>query len=262
MTAGRKCALVTGASGGIGYELALLLARDGYDLVLVARSADKLAEIADQLERGYAIVARPMATDLAGPQAPVEIHDELRRLGVHVDVLVNNAGFGYRGPFALQSPVAQVEMLQLNVVALTLLTRLVLGGSDGMLARGEGRILNLASTAAFQPGPMMAVYYATKAYVLSLSEALANELAGSGVTVTALAPGPVATGFSERAGVAASKLFRGRVHGAREVAEAGYAAMQAGRTLVVPGLRNKVLAFGTRLGPRKVVTRVVRNLHE
>jgi len=254
-----KVALVTGASGGIGYELALLLARDGYDLVLVARSADRLAALAERLERDHGVSVRVMARDLAAPGAPEEIHAELAAQSVGVDVLVNNAGFGLMGPFAGMSPESVREMLQLNVVALTLLTRLFL---DRMLERGHGRILNLASTAGFQPGPLMAVYYATKAYVLSFSEALANELAGTGVTVTALAPGATETGFSAHAGSEQSRLFRGATMDARTVAQAGYAAMLQGKPLVIPGLRNKLLAFSVRLAPRRVVTRIARRMQE
>ncbi|MEA2565364.1 MAG: uncharacterized protein QOD49_541, partial [Actinomycetota bacterium] len=194
MSSGRNpLALVTGASGGIGEELARILARHGYDLVLVARSADKLAALAERLELDHGIQVRAIAKDLARPDAAAEIHEWLAAEGLTVDVLVNNAGMGLLGKFAEIGIEGDVEMLRLNVEAPTLLTRLLL---PSMLERGSGRILNLASTAGFQPGPLMAVYYATKAYVLSFSEALANEVAGTGVTVTALCPGPTETGFS------------------------------------------------------------------
>jgi short-subunit dehydrogenase len=260
MSSGRNpLALVTGASGGIGEELARILARHGYDLVLVARSADKLAALAERLELDHGIQVRAIAKDLARPDAAAEIHEWLAAEGLTVDVLVNNAGMGLLGKFAEIGIEGDVEMLRLNVEAPTLLTRLLL---PSMLERGSGRILNLASTAGFQPGPLMAVYYATKAYVLSFSEALANELAGTGVTVTALAPGPTETGFSSRAGSEQSRLFQGATMDARTVAEAGYAALMAGKPVVVPGFRNRILAFGVRLAPRRVVTQIARRMNE
>jgi short-subunit dehydrogenase len=260
MSSGRNpLALVTGASGGIGYELARILARHGHDLVLVARSADKLAALAERLELDHGIQVRAIAKDLARPEAAAEIHEWLAAEGLAVDVLVNNAGMGLLGKFAEIGIEGDVEMLRLNVEAPTLLTRLLL---PAMLERGSGRILNLSSTAGFQPGPLMAVYYATKAYVLSFSEALANEVAGTGVTVTALCPGPTQTGFSSRAGSEQSRLFKGPTMDARTVAEIGYAALMAGKPVVIPGHRNRILAFGVRLTPRRVVTQIARRMQE
>jgi len=252
-------ALVTGASGGIGHELAQILARHGHDLILVARSADKLAALAERLELDHGIEVRAIAKDLARPEAAAEIHEALAAEGLAVDILVNNAGLGLLGKFAEIGIEGDVEMLRLNVEAPTMLTRLLL---PSMLDRGSGRILNLASTAGFQPGPLMAVYYATKAYVLSFSEALANEVAGTGVTVTALCPGPTETGFSSRAGSEQSRLFKGPTMDARTVAGIGYAALMAGKPVVVPGLRNRILAFGVRLAPRRVVTQIARRMNE
>jgi short-subunit dehydrogenase len=260
MSSGRNpLALVTGASGGIGEELARILARHGYDLVLVARSADKLAALAERLELDHGIQVRAIAKDLARPDAAAEIHEWLAAEGLTVDVLVNNAGMGLLGKFAEIGIEGDVEMLRLNVEAPTLLTRLLL---PSMLERGSGRILNLASTAGFQPGPLMAVYFATKAYMLSFSEALANEVAGTGVTVTALCPGPTETGFSSHAGSEQSRLFQGATMDARTVAEAGYAALMAGKPVVIPGARNRLLAFGVRLAPRWLVTQIARRMNE
>jgi short-subunit dehydrogenase len=256
---GNPLALVTGASGGIGEELARILARHGHDLVLVARSADKLAALAERLELDHGILVRVIAKDLARPEAAAELHEALAAEGLAVDVLVNNAGLGLLGKFAEIGIEGDVEMLRLNIEAPTLLTRLLL---PSMLERGSGRILNLASTAGFQPGPLMAVYYATKAYVLSFSEALANEVAGTGVTVTALCPGPTETGFSSRAGSEQSRLFKGPTMDARTVAEIGYAALMAGKPVVIPGLRNRILAFSVRLAPRRVVTKIARRMQE
>jgi short-subunit dehydrogenase len=254
-----KLALVTGASGGIGYELALILARHGHDLILVARSADKLAALAERLELDHGIHVRVIAKDLARPEAAAEIHELLAAEGLAVDILVNNAGVGLLGKFAEMGVEAQAAMLRLNVESPTLLARLLL---PSMLERGSGRILNLASTAAFQPGPLMAVYYATKAYVLSFSQALSNEVAGTGVTVTALCPGATETGFSSHAGSEHSRLFRGPTMDARTVAEAGYAGLMAGKPVVIPGIRNRILAFGVRLGPRRLVTQIARRMQE
>jgi len=182
-----KTALITGASGGIGYELALLFARDQYDCVLVARSRDKLDELAARLESEFRVKTLVLAKDLSNPSTVDEIYEEVTAASLKVDALVNNAGFPVYGRFVETDLQAELEMLQVNVVALTALTKLFL---RGMVERGAGHVLNLASTAAFVPGPLMAVYYASKAYVLSFSEALANELKGTGVAVTALAPGP------------------------------------------------------------------------
>lgn len=252
-------AAVTGASSGIGTEFAEVCARDHRDLVLVARREEAHKELAERLATIYCVTVTVLAHDLAAGGAPEALLNEVAERGLEVDLLINNAGFGLKGAVADLGAAEQGEMLALNVVALTLLTRLFL---DGMRARSRGAILNVASTAAFQPGPLMAVYYASKAYVLAFTEALANELAGTGVTATALCPGPTVTGFPTRAGTGGTRLFKGPTLGAREVAEAGYAAVQAGRPLVIPGVRNKVLAFGVRLGPRAMVTRMARKMQE
>jgi len=202
-----QTALVTGASSGIGLELARLFAAGGYGLVLVARSGGKLEELANELRNRHGVDVRVMAIDLARPESSEELVRELEQAGVAVDVLVNNAGFATFGPFAETHLRAELEELQLNVVTLTHLTKKLL---PGMLARRRGGVLNVASTAAFQPGPLMAVYYASKAYVLSFTEALAEELRGTGVTISALCPGPTVTGFQKRAAMEDSGLFRGR----------------------------------------------------
>ena len=259
MSAAKMTALVTGASGGIGEELARLFAADGHDLVLLARSRDKLARLADELGREHNVSARVVASDLARAEAPGEVFEELEGAGVTVDALVNNAGFGSYGLFAETDLKHELGLLQVNVVALTHLTKLFL---PGMLRRGRGYVMNVASTAAFQPGPLMAAYYASKAYVLSLSEALANECAGTGVRVSALCPGPTETGFVAAAGMGDSKLFDRAVMDARAVAEAGYRGLLAGRAIVIPGLRNSLLARTVGFFPRGLVTKVVRGIQE
>jgi short-subunit dehydrogenase len=257
---GRKLtALVTGASGGIGLELARLFAADGHDLVLVARSADRLAGLAEELSGRHKVSARVLAADLARAEAPREISERLRSEGVNVDALVNNAGIGSYGLFAETDLRTELDLLQINVVALTHLTKLFL---PAMLARRRGYVMNVASTAAFQPGPLMAVYYASKAYVLHLSEALSNETKGTGVTVTALCPGPTETGFVAAAGMEESKLFDRSAMTARDVAVEGYRGMLAGKAIVIPGVRNRLLAGSYRLAPRGLITRVVRGIQE
>jgi uncharacterized protein len=249
-----QTALITGASSGIGYELAKLFARDHYNLVLVARSANRLAQLADELQKQFGIVAKTVALDLTATPAPQFVFDQLQRQGITVDVLVNNAGYGVLREFA-QVPLEEcLGQIQLNVTALTSLTKLFLGP---MLERRAGRILNVASTAGFQPGPRMAVYYATKAYVVSFSEALANELAGSGVTVTCLCPGATDTEFHKRAGTGNVVLLKSlRPMDAKTVARDGYRGLMAGKTLVISGFRNWLLAESTRFAPRKLVTAI------
>jgi len=253
-------ALVTGASRGIGLELATLLARDGHDLVLVARGRDRLDGIARGLTEEFGIRATVLPADLARPEAPEEIARELSARGIAVDVLVNDAGFGLLGPFA-QAPLDRsLAMIQVNVTALTHLTRLLL---PGMLERRRGRILNLASTAAFQAGPLMAVYYATKAYVLSFSEALGNETSGTGVTVTAFCPGPTLTEFQKSAGMTATALFRGPlVMDAGTAARAGYAGMRRGDRVVIPGVANRILVQALRVTPRRLAAAIARRVQE
>jgi hypothetical protein len=255
-----ETALVTGASGGIGEELARLLAAGGADLVLVARSEDKLATLARDLSAAHRVQARVIAQDLSAPEAPDRIGDALDSTGLAVDILVNNAGFAVYGPFVETPADDEMRMLQVNIVALTALTKRLL---PPMVKRGHGRVLNVASTAAFQPGPLMAAYYASKAYVLSLSEALANETGGTGVTVTCLCPGPTHTGFQDRARLRESKLFTTLgVMSAADVAREGYDGMMAGRTLVVPGLGNKLGVQALRVTPRTMAARVVRRIQE
>ena len=251
-------ALITGASGGIGYELAKLFANDRHNLVLVARSRPMLTQFADELERQFGISAKPVALDLAADAAPQFLFDQLQREGLAVDILVNNAGYGKHGEFARVPLEEHLSQIQLNVSALTALTKLFLGP---MLERRSGRIMNVASTAGFQAGPLMAVYYATKAYVISFSEALANELSGSGVTVTCLCPGATDTGFQGRAGLANTMLFKKlRPMDAKTVARDGYRGLMAGKTLVISGFRNWLLAESVRFSPRKLVTAISRKV--
>jgi short-subunit dehydrogenase len=246
--------LITGASGGIGYELAKLFARDHHNLVLVARRADKLSQVATELQ-AHGVMVKIVALDLAAPPAAKFLFDQLHRDGIAVDILVNNAGFGAYGEFA-QMPEAEIlGQIDLNIRALTELTRLFL---PPMVQRRSGRIMNVASTAAFQPGPLMSVYYATKAYVLSFSEAIANELRNTGVTVTCFCPGATHTDFAKRAGVENSRLFKVAAMSAEKVALDGYRAVMEGRTLAISGAHNWMVAQSTRFAPRKMVTAVSR----
>lgn len=250
--------LITGASSGIGLELAKLFAADGSGLVLVARSRDKLALLADELGGQHGVSVRVLAKDLSDPAAPEQIVTELASQGVRVDVLVNNAGFGARGAFASLDLRRQLDMIQLNVAAPTHLARLLL---PGMLERGRGGILNVASTAAFQPGPNLAVYYATKAYLLALSEALAEEVKGSKVKICCLAPGPTSTNFAAEANMEGTRLFRvGGALDAATVARAGQRGLRKGRVLVIPGWRDRLGVFAVRLLPRAVVRKVTAYL--
>ena len=248
-------ALITGASSGIGLELARVFAAHGADVVLVARQEDKLRALAAELQRAR-VRADVIAADLTAPGAAAALFASVQSLGLDVDVLVNNAGFGLYGPF-VESPLeTDVSMIQLNVLAATELTRRFL---PPMVARGHGRIVNVASTAAFFPGPLMAVYYATKAYLLSFSEAIANELQGTGVTVTAICPGATQSGFAAAARQEDSRLIAGRkLPSSREVAEEGYRGAMAGRTVVVTGMSNKLSVLVPRLLPRRVLAAIVR----
>jgi short-subunit dehydrogenase len=198
-------------------------------------------------------------SDLARADAPEGIFSEISRRGLRVDALVNNAGFGALGKFAEISLATELEIIQVNVAALTNLTRLAL---PGMLERKHGRVMNVASIAGFQPGPLMAVYYATKAYVISFSEAIANELKGSGVTVTCLCPGPTDTEFAARAEMEKSRLFKLQTMNSSEVARVGYRAMMKGKTLAIPGVRNLILVESVRLAPRKMITAIARSMQE
>lgn len=253
-------ALITGASTGLGREFARLCARDGYDVVLTSRSLPQLEELAAEIQRNTNRAARVIEKDLSIPDAAREVFDELTSAGLNIELLINNAGFGLVGRFWELDEIQQMQMVQLNVGALTHLTRLFL---PGFVQRRGGRILNIASTAAFQPGPLMAVYYATKAYVVSFSEAVHNEVREYGVTVTALCPGPTKTEFDKRAGGANTKLFKGRnVMDARAVAEIGLAAMKAGKPLVVAGRINTAMAFLTRFAPRQFAASMARRFQE
>ena len=255
----RKTALITGASSGIGYELTKLFAHDGYNLILVARNHKQLMQVADELKEKHGVSVKVISKDLSMASAPEEIFRELEQEAIEIDALVNNAGFATYGLFSETDLDAELQMMQVNMVTLTHLTKLLL---PGMLQKRTGKILNVASTAAFQPGPLMANYYATKAYVLSFSEALADELRGTGVNVTALCPGATESGFQKRANMQDSKLFTGKILDAQTVARIGYRGLMTNKTVVIPGLRNKILVESVRFFPRKIVRRVVRNMQE
>ncbi|MEI5909639.1 SDR family oxidoreductase [Bacillus spongiae] len=256
----KKFILITGASGGIGYELAHLFAKDRHNLLLVARNEQKLTELANTLASTYSIEAKVLPKDLTNPQAPQEIFDYCQSEGMTIDGLVNNAGFGNFGLFAETDLVKEMEMVQVNITALTYLTKLFL---PKMVERKSGKIMNVASTAAFQPGPYLANYSATKAYVLSLTEAIANEVKGTGVSVSALCPGPTETGFQSAANMDNSKNFEaGKVMDVKSVAKAGYNGLMNGKTTIIPGKMNFIMATSVRFGPRKLIPSIVRKMVE
>ena len=240
---GRPLALVTGASGGIGADLARELAKDGHDLVLSARTVPAMEALADEL-RAHGANSTVIAADLAKPRAAAELASCLEDRGLQIDVLIANAGLGGVGRFDQMDPQRIRDMLMINVLALTDLTRLLL---PGMVARRRGKVLLVASTASFQPGPRMAVYFATKSYVLSLGEALTYELRGTGVTVTTLCPGATATNFFNAAG--ANEIALQPTMSSAAVARTGYRALRAGRRVVITGMMNRILALGGRYGP-------------
>lgn len=250
--------LITGASGGIGYELAKLFARDRHSLILVARSEDKLGQVATDL-RSLGVTVRIVALDLAAPGAAKVLFEQLANENIAVDILINNAGFGAFGEFVQMSSEEILGQIHLNIIGLTELTRLFL---PPMLERHSGRIMNVASTAGFQPGPLMAVYYATKAYVISFTEAIANEVRKSGVTVTCFCPGATHTGFASRAGNDKARLFKHAAMNVEKVASDGYHAVMAGRGLAISGAHNWIVAESTRFAPRKLVTAISRWVSE
>jgi uncharacterized protein len=250
-------ALITGASSGIGLELSKLFARDGYNLVLVARSTQKLEALAAELRRAHNADVIVLPADLSRPGAAHEVFQATREQNIQIDVLVNNAGFGLHGPLVKADLNETIQMLQVNVLTLTELTRLFL---PDMLARRNGRILNVGSTGSFAPGPFMAAYLASKAYVLSFTEGVAEELRGTGVTATVLCPGVSPTGFQERAQVGNMPLTRYGVLSAEKVAAEGYQALLRGKRVVVPGLFNKILVLSTRLTPHSLLLPFARQL--
>ncbi len=253
-------ALITGASTGLGREFARLCARDGYDLVLIARSRPLLEQLAGEVQQTTGRAVRVIVSDLSRPEAPRQVFDEVTAAGVQIELLINNAGFGLMGPFWKLDDQEQMDMVQLNVGALTHLTRLFL---PGFIDRRRGRIMNVASTAAFQPGPLMSVYFATKAYVVSFSEAVHNEARQYGVTVTAFCPGPTKTEFGKRAGSTHTKLFKGkRVMDAVTVAKIGFRGMMRGKPLVIAGRLNAAMAFLTRFAPRQFMASMVRRFQQ
>ena len=251
-------ALVTGASAGLGRDYARLFAADGHDVVLVARRRERLEELAREIGAKNGVQTHVLPLDLGDREAPRRCAEELRARGVAIDFLVNNAGLGTNGAFAESDPAKQLEMIQVNVTTLVELTRLLL---PDMIARKRGRVLNVGSTAGFQAGPFMAVYYASKAFVNSFSEALAYELDGTGVTVTVSCPGATETEFAGHAGNDSSLLFKLGAADSVSVAREAYAAMMAGRRMVVHGVTNKLRVQALRVSPRAVVIGLAARLN-
>jgi hypothetical protein len=249
----RPIALITGASAGIGRELARLFAADAYDLVLLARRREPLQQLAEELRLAHGTTSHLLVKDLSLAQATQEVFETLEQQRIAIDALVNNAGFGASGPFALSDALQQVAMVQVNAAALIHLTRLFL---PGMIERRRGHVLNVASIAAYQPGPYMSVYYATKALVLSFSQAISHELRGSGVSVTALCPGPTRSEFFDRAGMRLPAFFAAHMMDASTVARIGYKGMKKGRRVVVPGFFNRLAVFLVRFTPSRLATAI------
>lgn len=253
-----QTALITGASMGIGVDLAECFAQDGYDLILTARSADALQQVATRLAANYGIKATPIALDLGVPDGGAELARAIAEQGLRVDVLVNNAGFGHAASFAESPAETQLGMVDLNIRALVELTHIYW---KDMLASGRGGVLNVASTAAFQPGPLMAVYYASKAFVLSFTEALWEEASGTGVSVSCLCPGATASNFRARSGTGEKRLARvAKSMSSAEVARSGYDGFQRNKRVVITGLRNAIGARAVPFIPRGRVLKIVRGL--
>lgn len=251
----RRTALITGASNGLGIEFAKIHAAKGDNLVLVARGKDKMNLLKVEIEKRHDVSVYVIGRDLSETGAPKTIYNELKAQKIRVDYLINNAGFGDFGLYEKSNWEKQLQMINLNITAVAYFTRLFL---PDMIKNKYGKILNLGSIASFQPGPTMSVYFATKAFVLSFSEAIANEVKGTGVTVTALCPGATATGFKTAASLDNSNLFKGAVASSKSVAEYGYKSMMKGKTVVIHGLMNKILAFSVRFFPRNIVTAITR----
>jgi uncharacterized protein len=252
-----RTALITGASEGIGYELVKLFAKDGYDCVLAARNKKKMDQLAAEVEKSFGIKTRVIAKDLSLPKSAQEIFDELNAAGVPIDVLINNAGLGLCGDFAKSDMDMNMHLLQVNMLSLTKLTWLFL---PGMIKRKYGKIMNVGSIASYAPSPNFALYNASKAYVLFFSEALREELKGTGVTVTCLCPGATDTQWQERAGAKEIRLNKVRIVGPQPVAQAGYKGMMKGKRVVVPGLDNKFTVLSAKLAPRALTLKVARFL--
>jgi short-subunit dehydrogenase len=257
MTRALRATLITGASAGIGAELARIVAERGGNLLLTARREARLAALAEELRKAHRVRVETLPADLAAPETPAALAETAKAHGLDIVTLYNNAGFGLRGAFAEQPLARIIEMIEVNVTALTRLTGVFL---PPMLERREGGIVNIASVAAFEPGPFMAVYYASKAYVLSFSEALSYELRGSGVTVTAICPGPTESEFGEIAGLAASRLGRSATMSSLEVARLAVDGHRAGKRLVVPGAGNAMVPLAARLLPRGLMLRLIAHL--
>ena len=252
-------ALITGASTGIGREYAYLCAENGYDVVLVARAEPKLQALAADIHEKTGKQAYVFARDLSRPAAALELFNDVTCTKIKVEVLINNAGFGAVGKFWDLDAAEQMEMVQLNVNTLTMLSRYFL---PRMISEKRGMILNVASTAAFQAGPLMAVYFASKAYVVSFSEALHNEAREAGVTVTCLCPGPTTTEFVHRAKMNPKFFSKNFAMDAKTVAQIGWDAMKAGKPLVISGRKNAMLAFLTRFAPRQMAADMARKFQE
>jgi short-subunit dehydrogenase len=247
-----QTALITGASVGIGRELCKLLAADGHRLILVSRDVAKLNDVAAECKQGGAADAIVIPADLSKGDSCGGIGDELAKQEIDVDILINNAGFGVHGEFWAEPIQQQLDLIQVNITSLTHLTGLLL---PGMIQRKRGKIMNVASVAAFVPGPLMATYFASKAFVLSFSLALSNECHGKGVSVTAVCPGATATEFFQRAKIGIAPLATGPMMSAEAVARIGYRAMLRGKPLVVTGLGNKIVAQATRLAPKMLLAK-------
>ena len=255
-----QTALVTGASAGIGVDLAECFARGGYDLIIAARTEPALKEVGERISKAHGVKVTAIPGDLGAIGAGAKLAAEIAQRGLSVDVLVNNAGFGHAGGFAAEPIEPQLGMVDLNVRTLTELTHIYW---KGMLAKKRGGVLNVASTAAFQPGPLMAVYYASKAYVLSFSEALWEEARGTGVHVSCLCPGPTVSKFRERAGTGKTRLGKTMTAApSMPVAQEGYEGFLKNRRVVITGGRNKLLVGAVRMLPRGVALRTVRRLQE
>ena len=251
-----KFAVITGATSGIGLELAHICAREGFSLLLTARRESQLQALQDEIKKKYGSTVDILPLDLSLPDSPERVFSQATANGKQIDLLINNAGFGQFGLFKDTQWETEDQMIRLNISSLVHLSKLFL---PQMITRGSGRIMNVSSTAAFQPGPLMSVYYATKAFVESFSEALAEECRGTGVTVTSLCPGPTLSGFQEAAGIENIRLLKGRnIPSSKDVAEYGFDAMMRGKRVAIYGWMNRLMTFSVRLTPRTVITRVVK----